>query len=147
MLSCFDRLDSNIATLIQEIQNMHLDLDSHSPHSFVDNTLLTGLTTSYDSELSIAHNYEDFILNNLGIYRGLHNHFSIICNLFARGNLSSQTLDKFLVALNSLVDMLTPTLLFRTCPRPLGQLFQVGLSHITSIKGITLSKHMVLVPY
>lgn len=84
---------------------MRLDIGYHSPRSFVDNALLTGLTTSYESELSISGRYEDYMLSNADIYGGLRRRFGAIRESILGGNLTSQTLDEFTAALNALVDI------------------------------------------
>jgi hypothetical protein len=84
---------------------MRLDFDTQPSNSFVDNALLTGLSANYDAELAISHTYEELLLGNAGIYGGLIGQFDAIQLAHCGGNLSSQTLDEFMHALNSLIDV------------------------------------------
>ena len=102
ILSRFDGVNQGISSLIQEIRDIRSEFDSRP---FVDNALLTGLSASYDSELAMSHVYEDLLLGNAGIYGGLIGQFGAIQLAYYGGNLSSQTLDEFMTALNSLIDV------------------------------------------
>ena len=53
----------------------------------------------------MSHVYEDLLLGNAGIYGGLIGQFGAIQLAYYGGNLSSQTLDEFMTALNSLIDV------------------------------------------
>jgi hypothetical protein len=78
MIARFDHMNLNVEVIAQNVQDVRFLLDTQPPIQFVDNAVISGLSADLESECSMSHSYEDFILRNSDLHVELRTHFNLV---------------------------------------------------------------------
>jgi hypothetical protein len=94
-----------VDTLVHNVRDIHEVLESLPVCPCADNAVLSGIIAGFNSEHSMAQNYEDFLDSSSEFHVELVCQFDDIQQLFSSRLLTSQTLDEFCGVLASLVEV------------------------------------------
>jgi hypothetical protein len=61
VLSHFNHLNLNVDNLVHNVRDIHEVLESLPTCPYTDNAVLSGVIAGFNSERSMAQNYEDFL--------------------------------------------------------------------------------------